>query len=68
MLEVLRLWCLICVNVQSKYHVSCCRYAKETEVERDTRDQPEVIDGIVEAPLESGEEGLAIRIAAEVSL
>lgn len=42
-------------------------YAKETEVERDTRDQPEVIDGIVEAPLESGEEGLAIRIAAEVT-
>ncbi|XP_024186830.1 condensin complex subunit 3 isoform X1 [Rosa chinensis] len=42
-------------------------YAKATEDDRNTRDQPEVIDGTVEPPLESGEEGLAIRIATEVA-
>ena len=43
-------------------------YAKESEEQRNTRDQPEVIDGTMEPPLESGEEGLAIRIATEVNL
>ncbi|KAL6223593.1 hypothetical protein ACLB2K_006976 [Fragaria x ananassa] len=42
-------------------------YAKESEEQRNTRDQPEVIDGTMEPPLESGEEGLAIRIATEVA-
>ncbi|XP_050364582.1 uncharacterized protein LOC126783205 [Argentina anserina] len=42
-------------------------YEKETEDERNTKDQPEVIDGTVEPPIESGEEGLAIRIATEVA-
>lgn len=43
-------------------------YAEESEEQRNTRDQPEVIDGTMEPPLESGEEGLATRIATEVNL
>ncbi|KAL6225844.1 hypothetical protein ACLB2K_004693 [Fragaria x ananassa] len=42
-------------------------YAEESEEQRNTRDQPEVIDGTMEPPLESGEEGLATRIATEVA-
>lgn len=43
-------------------------YEKETEREDENggRELPEIVDGTVEPPLECGEEGLAIRIAAEV--
>lgn len=43
-------------------------YEKETEREDENggRELPEIVDGTVEPLLECGEEGLAIRIAAEV--
>lgn len=45
-------------------------YSKETQKvdASDSTEQPEVVDGSVDPPLECGEEGLAIRIAVEVML
>jgi condensin complex subunit 3 len=44
-------------------------FVKETEAacENSSTEQPQVIDSCAEVPFECGEEGLALRIAVEVT-